>query len=61
MGVNDIFMFVADAIYDYALAVENVSDDDEEEDEDDDLDMSTEVPSDFHSAFDDSKKLKKGN
>ena len=43
MGVSDIFVFVADAIYDYALAADSLTDDEEE---DDGEDSSTEVPSD---------------
>ena len=44
MGVSDIFVFVADAIYDYALAADSLSD---EEDDDDVEDSSTEVSSDM--------------
>jgi hypothetical protein len=32
MGVSDIFVFVADAIYDYALAADDGSDTDDKED-----------------------------
>ena len=41
--MSDIFVFVADAIYDYALAADSLSD---EEDDDDIEDSSTEVSSD---------------
>ena len=51
MGVNDIFVFVADAIYDYALAADSLTDDedegDDDDDDDDDADRSTDSPSDY--------------
>jgi hypothetical protein len=47
MGVNDIFVFVADAIYDYALAADSLTDEEDEgEEDDDDADRSTDSPSD---------------
>ena len=36
MGVSDIFVFVADAIYDYALAADLITETDDEDDDDDD-------------------------
>ena len=33
MGVSDIFVFVADAIYDYALAADTMQDTDEDDQE----------------------------
>lgn len=33
MGVSDIFVFVADAIYDYALAADTLHDTDDDEDD----------------------------
>jgi hypothetical protein len=39
IGVNDIFVFVADKIYDYALAADTMSDtDDDEYDTEDEID-----------------------
>ena len=35
MGVSDIFVFVADAIYDYALAADLITEIDDEDDDDD--------------------------
>ena len=37
MGVSDIFVFVADAIYDYALAADSISDDEDDNENDGEL------------------------